>query len=59
MSELDFNVVVRNLPYLWQGLQLSFLLAGLQLAAESYAARCSRCFGCRRSNQSLGSRRVT
>ena len=31
MSELDFNVVVRNLPYLWQGLQLSFLLAGLAI----------------------------
>jgi glutamate/aspartate transport system permease protein len=27
MGPLDFDVVVRNLPYLWEGLQLSFLLA--------------------------------
>ena len=29
MGQLDFNVIVRNLPYLWDGLQLSFLLAAL------------------------------
>lgn len=32
MGSLDFNVVVRNLPYLWEGLKLSFLLAGLAIA---------------------------
>lgn len=31
MGQFDINVIVRNLPYLWQGLQLSFLLAGLAI----------------------------
>jgi glutamate/aspartate transport system permease protein len=29
MGPLDFSVVVRNLPYLWEGLQLSFVLAAI------------------------------
>ena len=32
MGKFDFDVIVRNLPYLWEGLQLSFLLAGLAIA---------------------------
>lgn len=32
MGKFDFDVVVRNLPYLWEGLQLSFMLAGLAIA---------------------------
>jgi glutamate/aspartate transport system permease protein len=32
MSELDPAVILRNLPYLWEGLQLSFLLASLAIA---------------------------
>jgi glutamate/aspartate transport system permease protein len=32
MGALDFSVVVRNLPYLWTGLQLSLLLAALAIA---------------------------
>src|SRR5262245_57720730 len=31
MGQLDFTVIIRNLPYLWQGLQLSFLLAALAI----------------------------
>lgn len=31
MGPLDFNVVIRNLPYLWEGLQTSFLLAGIAI----------------------------
>jgi glutamate/aspartate transport system permease protein len=31
MSDFDFNVIVRNLPYLWQGLQLSLLLAAISI----------------------------
>jgi glutamate/aspartate transport system permease protein len=31
MGPLDFNVVLRNLPYLWSGLQLSLLLAALAI----------------------------
>ena len=32
MGPLDFNVVLRNLPYLWEGLQLSLLLAALAIS---------------------------
>jgi glutamate/aspartate transport system permease protein len=32
MGSFDVNVIVRNLPYLWEGLQLSFLLAALAIA---------------------------
>jgi glutamate/aspartate transport system permease protein len=32
MGPLDFNVIIRNLPYMWEGLQLSFVLAGLAVA---------------------------
>ena len=32
MGAFDVNVIVRNLPYLWEGLQLSFLLAALAIA---------------------------
>jgi glutamate/aspartate transport system permease protein len=32
MAPFDFNVIVRNLPYLWEGLQLSLLLAALAIA---------------------------
>jgi glutamate/aspartate transport system permease protein len=32
MGSLDINVVLRNLPYLWSGLQLSLLLAALAIA---------------------------
>jgi glutamate/aspartate transport system permease protein len=32
MGALDYSVVVRNLPYLWTGLQLSLLLAALAIA---------------------------
>jgi glutamate/aspartate transport system permease protein len=31
MGRFDFDVIVRNLPYLWEGLQLSFLLAALAI----------------------------
>ena len=31
MGDLDFSLLPRNLPYLWDGLQLSFMLAGLGL----------------------------
>ncbi len=31
MSNLDFDVIWRNLPYLWEGLRLSFMLAGLAI----------------------------
>jgi glutamate/aspartate transport system permease protein len=31
MGPLDFNVVIRNLPYLWEGLQSSFLLAAIAI----------------------------
>ena len=31
MGALDYSVVVRNLPYLWTGLQLSLLLAALAI----------------------------
>ena len=31
MGALDYSVVVRNLPYLWSGLQLSLLLAALAI----------------------------
>src|SRR5688572_26744457 len=30
-NDFDFNVILRNLPYLWEGLQLSFLLAGIAI----------------------------
>jgi glutamate/aspartate transport system permease protein len=32
MSKFDFDVILRNLPYLWEGLQLSFMLAALAIA---------------------------
>jgi glutamate/aspartate transport system permease protein len=32
MGHLDVNVILRNLPYLWEGLQLSFLLAAIAIA---------------------------
>jgi len=32
MGPLDPDVIWRNIPYLWDGLQLSFLLAGLAIA---------------------------
>ncbi|MEA2802623.1 MAG: glutamate/aspartate transport system permease protein [Rhodospirillaceae bacterium] len=32
MGPLDFNVILRNLPYLWDGLQLSLLLAALAIS---------------------------
>jgi glutamate/aspartate transport system permease protein len=32
MGNLDPDVIWRNLPYLWDGLKLSFLLAGLAIA---------------------------
>jgi glutamate/aspartate transport system permease protein len=31
VGDLDYSVVVRNLPYLWSGLQLSLLLAALAI----------------------------
>ena len=31
MAPLDFGIVVKNIPYLWEGLQLSFGLAGLAI----------------------------
>lgn len=31
MGALDWSVIPRNLPYLWDGLKLSFLLAGLAI----------------------------
>jgi His/Glu/Gln/Arg/opine family amino acid ABC transporter permease subunit len=31
MSEFDFSVIANNLPFLWQGLQLSLLLTGLAI----------------------------
>jgi len=31
MGPFDFNVILRNLPYLWSGLQLSLLLAALAI----------------------------
>ncbi len=31
MSELDLAVIIDNLPFLWQGLQLSLLLTGLAI----------------------------
>ena len=31
MGQLDFSVIIRNLSYLWDGLQLSFLLAALAI----------------------------
>jgi glutamate/aspartate transport system permease protein len=31
VGQFDFGVIVRNGPYLWQGLQLSFLLASLSI----------------------------
>jgi glutamate/aspartate transport system permease protein len=31
MSEFDFSVIADNLPFLWQGLQLSLLLTGLAI----------------------------
>ena len=33
MSEFDFAVIARNLPYLWEGLQLSLMLAAISIAA--------------------------
>src|SRR3954469_16344683 len=33
MSEFDFAVIARNLPYLWEGLQLSVRLAAISIAA--------------------------
>src|SRR5260221_9831762 len=38
MGQLDANVILRSLPYLWDGLQLSFLLAALAIAG-------GMCFG--------------
>jgi len=32
MGSLDFDVIWRNLPYLWEGLRLSFFLAALGIA---------------------------
>jgi glutamate/aspartate transport system permease protein len=32
MNDFSVGVIVRNLPYLWEGLQLSFLLAALAIA---------------------------
>jgi glutamate/aspartate transport system permease protein len=32
MNDFSLGVIVRNLPYLWEGLQLSFLLAALAIA---------------------------
>ena len=32
MGKFDVDVIVRNLPYLWEGLQLSFMLAALAIA---------------------------
>jgi len=32
MGHLDVNAILRNLPYLWEGLQLSFLLTTLAIA---------------------------
>src|SRR5689334_18988507 len=32
MGPLDFNVVIRNLPYMWEGLKVSFMLAGIAVA---------------------------
>jgi glutamate/aspartate transport system permease protein len=32
VGQFDVNVILRNLPYLWEGLQLSFLLAALAIA---------------------------
>ena len=32
MGPLDANVILRNLPYLWDGLQLSLLLAALAIS---------------------------
>jgi len=32
MGKFDVDVVIRNIPYLWEGLQLSFLLAVLAIA---------------------------
>jgi glutamate/aspartate transport system permease protein len=31
MNDFDVNVILRNLPYLWEGLQLSFQLAGIAI----------------------------
>src|SRR5215218_3657180 len=33
MNEFDFAVIARNLPYLWEGLQLSLMLAAISIAA--------------------------
>ncbi len=34
MIDFDFNAIIRNLPYLWQGMQLSLLLTGLAAAGS-------------------------
>src|SRR6186997_1964279 len=39
MGPLDPDVIWRNLPYLWKGLQLSFVLAGMAIAGGIF-------FGC-------------
>jgi glutamate/aspartate transport system permease protein len=39
MGPLDPDVIWRNLPYLWNGLQLSFVLAGMAIAGGIF-------FGC-------------
>ena len=31
MASLDFGIVIKNIPYLWEGLQLSLLLAALAI----------------------------
>src|SRR3954447_9028248 len=33
MNEFDFAVIVRNVPYLWEGLKLSLSLAAVSIAA--------------------------
>ena len=54
MSEFDFAVIARNLPYLWEGLQLSLMLAAISIAAGIVLGSLLASFACLGSLRSRG-----
>ena len=49
MNDFDVDIIIRNIPFLWEGLKLSFFLAALSSAA-CFSVSSWRSCACRRSS---------
>ena len=45
MSEFDFGVILRALPFLWQGMQLTLALTALAMKGDEARIRAAGCDG--------------